>query len=121
MVSCQWDKACCWIFCFSFSLELSRLRGVLGVGFRLRLTMGAGGWSGSGMKEVISCWMAAWPGGVVSQASMLESWIRVVQLITSWAFEEVGSSGISAVLVVGRRRLAECRPETKYWAGIAGM
>ena len=92
---------------------------MLWVGFRLGLTMGAGGWSVSGVKEVISCWMVAWPGGVVSQAVMLESWVRVAQLIASWALEDVGSSGISAVSVVGKRWWAEGRPE-KYWAGIAG-
>ena len=93
---------------------------MLGVGFRLGLATGAGGgWRVSGMKEVISCWMAAWPGGVVSQASMLETWIRVAWLITSWALEEVGSSGMSAVSVIGRRWSVEGRLE-KYLAGITG-
>ena len=56
----------------------------------------------------------------MSQALMLESWIRVAWHIMPWASDEVGSSGISAVSVVGRRWSAHSRPE-KYLSRITGM
>ena len=93
---------------------------MMGVGLGLGLTVGAGGWAVSGVKEVISCWMAACPGGVAGQASVLESRTSVARLIMSWASEEVGSRGMSAVSVEDRRQLVGGKP-VKYVAGIIGM
>ena len=92
---------------------------MMGVGLGLGLTVGAGGWAVSGVKEVISCWMVVCLGGVASQASMLESQTSVARLITSWASEEVQSRGMSAVSVEDRRRSVGGKL-VKYVAGIIG-
>ena len=72
------------------------------------------------MKDVMSCLMAVCPGGVASQVLMLESRTRVARLMTSWASEEVGPRGMSAVSVEGRRRSVGGRL-VKYLAGMMGM